>query len=111
LAIVARRTYKSYWAEQCRLEEEKSQEIFEKKQEWLENLELEEDTESNIKNESPRSYYEEGRVKNNRFKGSQNNFRKPTHPARYNQIRGNFRNTNINTRRNVPSSSNIQSNR
>ena len=39
-----RAKYKSYWAEQCRLGEEKSQEVFQKEQEWLENLELEEDT-------------------------------------------------------------------
>ena len=101
-----RANYKSYWAEQSRLEEEKSQEVLKKKQEWPDNLEFEEDTESTTNVESRRSCYKDGRVSNSRFNGPQNNFRKPTYPARYNQVRGTFRNSNranINTRRNMPS--------
>ena len=42
----------SYWTERCRLEEEKSQDIFQKKGKWFQNLELGGDTENATNNDN-----------------------------------------------------------
>ena len=109
-----RAKYKSYWTEQCRLEEEKSQDIFQKKKEWFENLELEGDTENATNNDNTSGNNLEGYDRNSRFSRAPKDFRKPNQPARYNQVRGTYRNvnmTNENGRTNKAFTYNNQSNR
>ena len=109
-----RAKYKSYWTEQCRLEEEKSQDIFQKKKEWFENLELEGDTENATNNNNTSGSNLEGHDRNSRFNRAPKDFRKPKQSARYNQVRGTYRNVNTpneNGRTNKAFDYNNQSNR